>query len=295
MSTVTDFTSVPGDASAPSDAPLPEARRKAATGLWAFTGGLVALTLAVGVFSPLFADPTVARVLVYSVPPLLVVMSLHTLLVMSRHTSLRSTLRAMGGRSWLYKAALVLGAAALAAACVLAFSPLVAVAESAGVEPPVAYALPAAVFLTLVIVACALVALHLREVSDAAIPPGAVPGSDPVAVPITDAARDAVVAVLTRIGGETDSERLARVEPHIVAGRADKVLDRVRDRDLIHVSVTPQNVVVGDVVRDRVQVGGTKVLAADGCVAATYTFSWTADMSEVDGVWKLYGLRGGDN
>lgn len=276
-----------------------QAQNRASKQLWAWLFVSVFVLLAgsiAHVVSPDSGDGRFLRAAVFVVPALLLLIAAHALVIMARYVSPKNTLRTLGGRSTAYKVALGVFALAALGVFVGAFAPLTNLAKGAGIGTPWAYAVPLVVYLTIVVVATALLSMALRVHGHFPDQPGVTSPNtgDPVGdskASIESSALEAMRAVITRIAGETDSDRVKRVSPYIAEGRVDKVLDRLKDRDVTLVTVTPHHMETTETVKNCVTVGGQRINAADGCLSTTYTFMWVADMTKVDGIWKLYGVR----
>lgn len=219
---------------------------------------------------------------------------LYAVVVMGKFVSPARTLRSIGGRSWAFKTAIALLTVLIAGALSVTCIPLYSLLSDFGDTSEYAMAgVPVALYTSLILFVVALLALHLRI---HALPD--VPGS--AASMVNEATKDnleesaiaAIREVVTRISGETDDERVMRVSKVTAPDRVDFVLDRIRDRDTTLVSVVPFNLESDGVVGNTVSIGGSRLIAADGCKSVTYTLNWVADMVKVNGEWKLYGVRG---
>lgn len=296
---VVDDTSRAGDLNDSSVAQAVHSQARATRNLWVLLGLSVAVLLCGSVVHIQFPDAAANTYIVSSVfviPPVLVLVTVYALVVVAKFVSPRNTMRTIGGRSWAYKLTLVAGVLLGVGAFAVCFDPLIGLVESAGVRNLLAYGFPASIYLAVAVLVLSVVSLALR-VHAAEEVPGSKASlvTQATADNLPDAAVTAVREVMTRISGETDSQRVARVSPFVVDGRVDRVLDRIGDRDTTLVSVVPFNLEAGEPVKNTVQVGGHRLIAADGCESVTYTLCWVADMAQIDGKWRLYGVRGAEN
>lgn len=275
------------------------AQRKAARTLWGLLTVSVLVLLAGSVAHIQLKDigsNTTITSLVYVIPALLILVTMYALVVVAKFVSPKNALRAIGGRSWAYKLALVTGGILAVGAFTVSFVPVRHLAELAGVKFPLSIAFPVTIYLAITVLALTLTALTLREHATSDVAGSAASlNTQATSANLPDAALNSVREALVRISGESDAQRVERVSPHIAAGRVDHVLDRIGNRDTTLVSVTPFNLEAGDPVRNTVQVGGKRLISADGCASETYTVCWVADMSKEDGIWKLWGVRGAEN
>ena len=275
------------------------AQRKATRILWGLLTASVIVLLAGSVAHiqlPDLAANTTVSSLVYIVPALLLLVTMYALVTVAKFVSPKSALRTIGGRSWAYKLALGVGGVLAAGAFAVSFVPMRQLAETAGVRFPLSVAFPVTVYLAITVLALSLTALTLREHATADVAgSNASVTAQASAANLPDAALAAVREALVRVSGETDAQRVKRVSPYIAEGRVDHVLDRIGNRDTTFVSVTPVNLDAGEPVRNTVQIGGKRLIAADGCESQTYTLCWVADMEKEDGIWKLWGVRGAEN
>ncbi len=275
------------------------AQRKATRNLWVLLS-LSVLTIFAGSIAHIqvtdIPHNSTVTSLTIGIPSILLLVTMYALVTVAKFVSPKSAVRAIGGRSWAYKASLIVGAFLSLGVFVISFVPLRELAEAANVKFPLSIAFPLTAYLTVTVLALSLVAMTLREHATADVA-GSVASinAQATAVNLPDSALAAVRESLTRVSGETDAQRVERVTPFIASGRVDPVLDRIGNRDTTLVSVTPFSLEAGEPVRNTVQVGGKRLISADGCESQTYTVCWVADMSKEDGIWKLYGVRGAEN
>lgn len=232
----------------------------------------------------------------YAATLLLLLGSVYAVSVMSRFVSPARAMRAVGGRSGAFKLALLLLVLIQLAAVAMTVMPLQNLFRGFGDGPDLTrFAVPAAVYISMVLYTIALISLAMRVHAEPDVAGSAASMNEEASKDnLGEHGLEAIRAVVTRVPGETDAQRVSRVSPLIVADRVDYVLDRIRDRDTTQVAVSPFNLEVTGTVGSAVIVAGSRLISADGCESVTYTLLWTADMMKVDGAWKLHGVRGAE-